>query len=392
MATSIAALKNYFLAGKKPTQSQFAELIEAFVHRDDDLGSLVGGMAETIEAQEGNVTDKYMSPYLTKLAIISLTRLATNPELKTEVEILINALETTLEDMITDHIELTNNPHGVTKSQVGLGDLPNAKSDLIDLDNSDSLATSKAVKLLGDAKESTFSKNTGFNKNFGTTSGTVSEGNHKHATLEFSGVVSAEAKLNSVDFTKKINGFGELLTQTTLEIKPNTGNFERRCFLIRNAADAFAHLRVDTTSGAPNNDGIFEFKEDGDMTFSASTNRIRDRATGTVIGSTSDARLKRNVETVTESLTDKIMELRPVMFLFNNKEDEGKEIPDRFGFIAQEVEELFPELVDTSEQGYKSIDYSTMSVLLTKTIQEQQTEIDALTARMDELERRLTGG
>jgi hypothetical protein len=43
------------------------------------------------------------------------------------------------------HYANKSNPHEVTKTQVGLGNLPNAKSDSISLDNSDSLATSKAV-------------------------------------------------------------------------------------------------------------------------------------------------------------------------------------------------------------------------------------------------------
>jgi len=49
------------------------------------------------------------------------------------------------------HAENTSNPHSVTKAQVGLGNLPNAKSDSITLDSSDTLATSKAVKAENDA-------------------------------------------------------------------------------------------------------------------------------------------------------------------------------------------------------------------------------------------------
>lgn len=48
-------------------------------------------------------------------------------------------------DLLEAHINNTNNPHGVTKTQVGLGNLPNAKSDDIDRDDSNTLATSKAV-------------------------------------------------------------------------------------------------------------------------------------------------------------------------------------------------------------------------------------------------------
>ncbi|MBK7097916.1 MAG: hypothetical protein IPH58_05635 [Sphingobacteriales bacterium] len=44
------------------------------------------------------------------------------------------------------HYAHKSNPHEVTKAQVGLGNLPNAKSDSISLDSSDNLATGKAAK------------------------------------------------------------------------------------------------------------------------------------------------------------------------------------------------------------------------------------------------------
>jgi hypothetical protein len=46
---------------------------------------------------------------------------------------------------IQNHIDDHANPHAVTKSQVGLGNLPNAISDSYQLDDSATLATSKAV-------------------------------------------------------------------------------------------------------------------------------------------------------------------------------------------------------------------------------------------------------
>ena len=56
----------------------------------------------------------------------------------------LNAGVTNLSNSYAAHLSATN-PHSVTKSQVGLSALPNAKSDSIDLDDSNTLATSKAV-------------------------------------------------------------------------------------------------------------------------------------------------------------------------------------------------------------------------------------------------------
>ena len=60
----------------------------------------------------------------------------------------------------TTHRGLTDNPHSVTKAQVGLGNVDNTS----DINKPISSATQTAL----DGKENTFTKNTAFNKNFGT--------------------------------------------------------------------------------------------------------------------------------------------------------------------------------------------------------------------------------
>lgn len=50
-----------------------------------------------------------------------------------------------------DHLANRENPHEVTKSEVGLGSLPNAKSDSVTLNNSEVLSTAKAAKIINDA-------------------------------------------------------------------------------------------------------------------------------------------------------------------------------------------------------------------------------------------------
>ena len=50
-----------------------------------------------------------------------------------------------------------------------------------------------------------------------------------------------------------------------------------------------------------------------------------------------------------------------------------------YGLIAQEVEKVCPELVATSEyaEKYKSVEYSRLSILLLKAVQQQQEQIKA---------------
>lgn len=390
MATSTAQLKEYFKALSKPTESQFAQLIDAFIHRDDDITTLIGSMAEVNEAEDGAVTDRYMSPYLTKKAIIALTRLANISALQAEVQVLIDA-----------HASLTNNPHEVTKAQVGLSNLPNATSDSYGHDSSDHLATAKAVHDLQNVimgqlnmKEPEITpKGTAFNKSFGVIAGSVAEGNHTHGSLEFGGTKRVETKVSSVEITNNMDISSKVDGDPVyINLRPTKGSGASRAILGRELANNCVSLRVDKSDGDANYGGLYQFKENGDVTFSSLDNRIRDRETGTVIGSTSDKRLKRAIKTIEEDVADKVMQLRPVKFLFkNNAVDNEKTVGDRIGFISQEVELLFPELVDESEKGYKSIDYPKMTVLLTKTIQEQQLQIASLTAKMIEIESRLNG-
>ena len=58
---------------------------------------------------------------------------------------------------------------------------------------------------------------------------------------------------------------------------------------------------------------------------------------------------------------------------------------NQVGFIAQEMESVIPELVG-GEEGKKGINYSQLTAVLTKAIQELKTELDAAKARIETLE------
>ena len=61
-------------------------------------------------------------------------------------------------------------------------------------------------------------------------------------------------------------------------------------------------------------------------------------------------------------------------------EPEGAE---QLGFLAQDLEALFPEVVVTDSEGFKSIKYDKLTVLLAQGLKEQQASIAALHARLD---------
>ena len=62
----------------------------------------------------------------------------------------------------------------------------------------------------------------------------------------------------------------------------------------------------------------------------------------------------------------------------STKSDE--ELEKNFGFVAQELEEIFPELVDQDEDGYLNVDYVSLVPVLVEALKEIQLEVDTLRA------------
>jgi hypothetical protein len=89
---------------------------------------------------------------------------------------------------------------------------------------------------------------------------------------------------------------------------------------------------------------------------------------------TSDATLKTNVETLTGSL-DAVQALRGVSFDWID--NGGSEI----GVIAQEVEAVLPALVNTNDQGIKTVKYGNMVAVLIEAVKELKAEIEELKKR-----------
>lgn len=89
----------------------------------------------------------------------------------------------------------------------------------------------------------------------------------------------------------------------------------------------------------------------------------------------SDIRYKESIEDLESSL-EKLTQLRPVKFNWIDKETYGSD--REIGFIAQEVEEVYPELVKTDKEGYKSIAYGKISPVIVESIKELKSELDLI--------------
>lgn len=102
----------------------------------------------------------------------------------------------------------------------------------------------------------------------------------------------------------------------------------------------------------------------------------------------SDIRYKKNITSI-ENPLQKLMLVNGVHYYWKTNEFPEMNFNDRqqTGFIAQDLEKVFPEMVFTDNAGYKSVDYSRITPLLVETIKEQQKEIIQLMQRMEELEK-----
>jgi Chaperone of endosialidase len=95
---------------------------------------------------------------------------------------------------------------------------------------------------------------------------------------------------------------------------------------------------------------------------------------------TSDSRLKSNVENIAGALS-KIERLNGVTFNWNDlaKEVESKDTSVKeVGVIAQEVNQVLPEVVTTRENGYMAVRYEKLVPLLIEAIKELNEEIKML--------------
>lgn len=92
MKRDIDYLKDKFQVGDVPSGQDFSDLMDSFVHKDEDLGSIVVTTASRSQAEAGTDNVSLMTPLRTKQAIAALTRLAVLPNLKADITALINEL------------------------------------------------------------------------------------------------------------------------------------------------------------------------------------------------------------------------------------------------------------------------------------------------------------
>lgn len=105
-------------------------------------------------------------------------------------------------------------------------------------------------------------------------------------------------------------------------------------------------------------------------------NATQVRSGGSVIAS--DIRLKTGVQPLTGALPA-VLAMRGVRYRYR-QDVAGQSLPqgEQIGVIAQEVGNLYPELVTTGADGYKAVNYAQLTPVLIEALKEQQRQIEQL--------------
>ncbi|RKX66678.1 MAG: hypothetical protein DRP42_02640 [Tenericutes bacterium] len=93
----------------------------------------------------------------------------------------------------------------------------------------------------------------------------------------------------------------------------------------------------------------------------------------------SDKRLKDNIKPI-ENALDKVNAISGVTFEWNEKSHKTTGRKD-VGVVAQEVEEVFPEIVETRTNGFKAVDYQKLTAVLIESVKELTAKVEALESK-----------
>jgi hypothetical protein len=239
--------------------------------------------------------------------------------------------------------------------------------------------------------DSTGATSTIFSRNGGTNANTNVQ--FKNSTTSFYLGTNTSGnfaiKYNDADLATSpnmvIDSSGNVLVGTTSQI--TTGGFNPK-LSITNAGNA-AFFTTSTNASVMgiqiNTNG-----GDGIKFYNASASNVGNitiNSGGTAYGTTSDYRLKENIVPMTGAL-DKVAQLKPVTYTWKVDGSDGQ------GFIAHELQAVVPDAVVGEKDAvdaegnpkYQGIDTSFLVATLTAAIQEQQTIINDLKARIETLE------
>ena len=204
---------------------------------------------------------------------------------------------------------------------------------------------------------------------------TVAQNNYVDANFCVTGTITNHPYLITTNNTERmrIDSSGNLLVGTTSVLGKQTNAYD--------GVTAFGLALANTASGTAGQIAI-RFMRNGSDVGSVTTTNV-----ATAYNTSSDYRLKENVAPMTGALTT-VSQLKPVTYTWKSDGSDGQ------GFIAHELQAIVPDCVSGAKDAvdaegnpvHQGIDTSFLVATLTAAIQEQQTIINDLKARITALE------
>jgi hypothetical protein len=99
----------------------------------------------------------------------------------------------------------------------------------------------------------------------------------------------------------------------------------------------------------------------------------------------SDVRFKENVQELnSRDILNKVINLNAYQFDYKTNEFKNESFPEgkQIGFMAQEVNEQFPELIKRNNDGMMYVNYMQMVPLMAETIKELNSRIEVLEKKL----------
>jgi hypothetical protein len=178
----------------------------------------------------------------------------------------------------------------------------------------------------------------------------------------------------------RIDSSGNLLVNQFSTATPGEGNTTSGLSLTANGKFyASSAGRAGTFNRLSSSGDVVQFRIDGNAVGSVSVT-----GAGTTYNTTSDRRLKDNIETITDG-TDKLMAMNPVTHTWIA----DPEAPAVHGFIAQEMQDVIPEAVSGEDGGDEmmSMDYGRITPVIVAALQDAHRKIQELESRLAAMEK-----
>jgi hypothetical protein len=201
------------------------------------------------------------------------------------------------------------------------------------------------------------------------------------AVLELMGsAASVGEELGMIDFIHQSSNSSVYNVARITAVRENSNpTFTGLAFYTRQFATLSENMRISNAG----NVGIgctspqYKLHVVGDIAAQGGTLRASSVSVSTVITACSDLRFKRDIHPMTNVLHS-LLQIQGVKYYFRSKEFANRFFPEteQIGFIAQDVEKFFPQVVVTEKDGYKGIDYTRFAPLLLESIKEQQKQIE----------------